>query len=161
MPTPNNIQLRSEEIQELLTRIPSAIIRWGITALFVCVILIFAMAYMIKVPEKIEGTFLLKESETGQIIVPVKNTGLIQKGQKVNIELDNFPSAQFGAITSVVDSLTYEPLQKKYIIFTGNREQLVTNFDIPLRDLPYVEGRASIIIDEKRLLFKFLPFLSS
>lgn len=52
----DNIELRSEEVQEILGRPPKWIIRWGITVLFIIVIGLFVGSYFFKYPDILEAT---------------------------------------------------------------------------------------------------------
>lgn len=49
----NNIEIRSEEVQEILSHIPNWIIRWGITAILCSVIIILIASWFIKYPDVI------------------------------------------------------------------------------------------------------------
>ena len=160
MPTHHNIELRSEEIQELLTKIPSVIIRWGITVLFFCTLLLLAISVFIKIPEKIHGDFLFDSSKKGEIYIPVTNSGLIKKGQRVTIAIDNFPSSKFGTISTMVDSLYFDEEKKVYIVHTGDISTFQTTYGLKFQDLPYMSGKASILIAEERVINRLLPFLS-
>lgn len=47
----NNIQLRSDEVQEILGHIPSRIIRYGVTVIFAVVMLLLGGSYFFKYPD--------------------------------------------------------------------------------------------------------------
>ena len=49
------IELRSEEVQEVMNHIPSWILRWGITVLFAIVIVLLAGSYLFKYPDVVEA----------------------------------------------------------------------------------------------------------
>lgn len=53
---PDEIELRSEEVQEILSHIPRWIIRWGITMVFAVIILLLIGSWFIKYPEIITST---------------------------------------------------------------------------------------------------------
>ena len=54
--TPENIELRSEEIQEVLGRPPKWIVRWGITVIFIIVIGLFVGSYFFKYPDILQAS---------------------------------------------------------------------------------------------------------
>jgi HlyD family secretion protein len=54
--TPENIELRSESVQEILSRPPRWIIRWGISIIFVVVAGLVASSYFFKYPDIITAT---------------------------------------------------------------------------------------------------------
>jgi multidrug efflux pump subunit AcrA (membrane-fusion protein) len=53
---PENIELRSEEVQEILGRPPQWIIRWGITIIFIIVAGLFVGSYFFKYPDILQAT---------------------------------------------------------------------------------------------------------
>jgi len=50
-----NIELRSEDVQDILNRPPNWMIRWGNTVLISVIVLMFALSYFIKYPDVILG----------------------------------------------------------------------------------------------------------
>ena len=74
----NNIELRSEEFQEILGEIPSWILRWGITLAAIIIILIFVGSAFFKYPDIITAKMTL----TGEIPaagIVAKTSGKIQE----------------------------------------------------------------------------------
>ena len=53
----DEINLRSEEVQEIMGRIPSWIERWGITAIGLLLMIILAGAALFPYPETLTGRF--------------------------------------------------------------------------------------------------------
>lgn len=51
----NNIELRSEEVQDIITQVPGWLLRWGITLIFVLFIGLLAMSWFIKYPDVIKA----------------------------------------------------------------------------------------------------------
>ncbi|WP_196886745.1 HlyD family secretion protein [Aureivirga sp. CE67] len=51
----DDIELRSEEIREILEDVPHAFLRWGNSILFITVFLLLALTWFIKYPDKIAG----------------------------------------------------------------------------------------------------------
>jgi HlyD family secretion protein len=50
-----SLQLRSESVQEILTQMPHWLVRWGITAAFVAVVMLLVMSWIIKYPQVLTG----------------------------------------------------------------------------------------------------------
>lgn len=55
----DNIELRSESVQDILTQPPNWMIRWGNTLIFVIILLIFVMSYIIKYPEFVPAPIIV------------------------------------------------------------------------------------------------------
>ena len=53
------IELRSEEVQEILGTPPRWIVRWGITIILLVVIILFAGSYLFKYPDIIFANVVL------------------------------------------------------------------------------------------------------
>lgn len=51
----NNIELHSEEVQEILTAVPNWMIRWGNSVVLVFIIGLLAMSWFVKYPDVIES----------------------------------------------------------------------------------------------------------
>lgn len=55
----DNIELRSESVQDILTQPPHWMIRWGNTIIFIILLLILVMSYIIKYPEFIPAPIVV------------------------------------------------------------------------------------------------------
>lgn len=104
---PNEIlNIRSEEVNEILGKPPKAIIRWGISIVFIIVLLILTGSYFIPYPSIMETTaevsfiedktnsILEKDSDSNLIIElaiekNVKNIQNIKQKQEVSFQLIN------------------------------------------------------------------------
>ncbi len=63
------IELRSEEVQDIMGRIPSWIERWGITIIFAVTVLLLAGSYLFRYPETIVAEMILTGHEPAVPIV--------------------------------------------------------------------------------------------
>ncbi|MCB0630565.1 MAG: hypothetical protein R2824_27520 [Saprospiraceae bacterium] len=156
-----NFELRSEEVQEVLRRVPPVVSSWGPMALLLVIVLLSITAYFIKIPDRISGNFHLQSDQIGRLYIDNEKTGLIRPGQTVLIELDNYPSSQFGLLEATVGKLRYDEQEAVYIVETAPLRILHTSYDQELAPLPSLSGHGIIILEEERLLFRFLPFLST
>ncbi len=71
-------EIRSDEVQEILSNIPHWLIRWGITVVFSLVILLLFLSWFIKYPDTISGKVILT-TEKPVIRLVAKQSGIIQK----------------------------------------------------------------------------------
>lgn len=55
----DNLELRSENVQDILTRPPHWMIRWGNTIIFMCLVMVILLSYFIKYPEFIAAPILV------------------------------------------------------------------------------------------------------
>ncbi|GHT32020.1 hemolysin [Bacteroidia bacterium] len=73
-----DIELRSEEVQEVLGAVPAWILRWGITTLFAIVVVLLAGSWFFKYPDTISATMILTGTTPPAGIV-AKTNGRIQE----------------------------------------------------------------------------------
>lgn len=59
MPNHNEIELRSEEVQDILTKIPHWIIRWGSLVVLIILLLLFLVSWMVKYPDIITTEIII------------------------------------------------------------------------------------------------------
>lgn len=74
----NNIEIRSEEIDDLLGKAPSSIVRWGITVIFSVVFVIFVGSYFYKYPDIINAEISV-QSENIPASIIAKSSGKINQ----------------------------------------------------------------------------------
>jgi len=74
----DTLTLRSDEVQEIMSHPPSWMVRWGITLIFVLLMLFLFLSWLIKYPDIISGTATLTTSKP-PIRLVVKSTGEIDK----------------------------------------------------------------------------------
>jgi multidrug resistance efflux pump len=72
----NDIDERSEQVREVLTRIPSWIFRWGINIVFFILVIIILLAYFIKYPDTLEAKAVVT-TLTPSVNIVAKSTGKI------------------------------------------------------------------------------------
>lgn len=57
--TTNQINIRSEEVQEILTAVPNWMIRWGNSLIFVLIIMLLAMSWFVRYPDIISSEVMI------------------------------------------------------------------------------------------------------
>lgn len=77
MENEKEIEIRSDEVQEILTEVPSWMIRYGITLVFAIILSVLILSWFIKYPETIEGSVELT-TEQPPVKLVAKTSGYIQ-----------------------------------------------------------------------------------
>jgi len=73
---PNNNKTEavcSDEVQEILSHVPNWMIRWGISFIFILIILLLFLSYLIKYPDVIEGQVLLTTEQPPSHLISQTN----------------------------------------------------------------------------------------
>jgi multidrug efflux pump subunit AcrA (membrane-fusion protein) len=86
----DNLELRSESVQDILTRPPHWMIRWGNTIIFGCLTMVLLMSYFIKYPEFIPAPVIVTSQNPPEKIQARTNSKIekifIKNGQEVKKE---------------------------------------------------------------------------
>ncbi|MCB0450458.1 MAG: hypothetical protein KDC97_10105 [Confluentibacter sp.] len=91
----DNLNLRSEEVQEILSNPPVWIVRWGITLIFMFVCIILILSFIIKYPDFVTAKILVTTRQpTEQVVsrysgqlekVFIKNRDTVNSDQRLAI----------------------------------------------------------------------------
>lgn len=156
----DEINLRSEEVQEIMGRIPSWIERWGITIIGLLLIVILAGAALFPYPETLTGRFVFKpvcpnkeKIIVGYILLPAHGLGRVKQGQEVIVRLENYPENEFGFLTGKVHKIANVPdTEGNYHVDILFPNGLRTSEGIYLPTDWQLSGSAEIIVAERKLI---------
>lgn len=84
-----DIKLRSDDVQEILSKVPSWMVRWGTTLIFVLIVLALVLSYIIKYPDTLAGKVKITAVHP-PVTLTAPNGGIIQEliikdGEQVEI----------------------------------------------------------------------------
>jgi len=99
----------------------------------------------------------INTSYVSKLKTPLKNSGKIQKGQKVNIRLTNYPEVEFGVIQGEIQNIS-SSINKDgfYIIDVSLPKKLVTTYNKKVEFKQEMQGSAEIITEDLRLMERLL-----
>lgn len=95
-----DIELRSEEVQEVMCHVPSWIVRWGITVLFCIVIIIFLGSYLFKYPDIVEAEITVS-TENPPVYIVAKMSGRLKE-----LSVANGEKIEKGSLLGVIENAT-------------------------------------------------------
>lgn len=93
-----------------------------------------------------------KRSYRGYLKMPIKSAGKVGQGQKVLIELENYPANEFGWIECYVGSITDVAREGYYSVELQLPENLKTSGGLGFENISELTGTAKIIVQESSLL---------
>ena len=155
------IELRSEEVQEVMNRVPPAILRYGSGVLLGIVLLLVGGSAWFSYPETVVTEFTLATGTdslpTGTARVPMAEIGKIQLGQQVVIHLTGFPEETYGFMEGSITAVSEFPDETgNYVLSVGLTGVTVERCKAVLSIVKGTQGTAKIIIKERTLLECFL-----
>ncbi|MBK9247388.1 MAG: HlyD family efflux transporter periplasmic adaptor subunit [Ignavibacteria bacterium] len=92
------IEIRSNEVQEILTQMPSWVVRWGITVIFITIAVLFAASFVIKYPDIITARVVVSTP-----IPPVKVVAQAS-GKILELYVKDNQSVQTGTVLAVLEN---------------------------------------------------------
>ena len=88
----------------------------------------------------------------GKAFLPALNSGKVQTGLRVNIQLDGYPYQEFGVLPGKVERIAPVPEQETYLLEIELSDSLLTSYG---RTIPFsqeLSGTARIITEDRRIL---------
>ena len=151
------IELRSEEVQEVMNRVPPAILRYGSGVLLGIVLLLLGGSAWFSYPETVVTEFTLATGTdtlpTGTARVPMTEIGKMQLGQRAVIHLTGFPEQEYGFMEGTVTDVSPFPDETGgYVLTVGLSSETVERCKAVLSLVKETRGTAKIIIKERILL---------
>lgn len=109
-------EIRSDEVQEILTRIPSWTVRWGITLIFALIVMLLAFSWFVKYPDIITSSMVLSTENP-----PVRLVSKVS-GKLIRLHQVNGAKVSKGENLGLVESpISHDEIQylKNYIYEVG------------------------------------------
>lgn len=141
----DNIQIRSEEVQEILTAVPNWMIRWGNTLILVILFFLLLISWFIKYPDIITANAVVTTKippekivarKTGKIShLLIKDGELIKKNTPIAIIENTANYKDVYLLKSIIDTIhinktTFSfPIEKLPILFLGPIESDYASFE--------------------------------
>jgi HlyD family secretion protein len=85
-------------------------------------------------------------------LLPVSASGTLQIGQKAIIEIENYPSAQFGTLAGIVQDISLIPQDQKYRVKVRLPDGLKTSYQKVLPPSALLSAKVTIVTKEYSLL---------
>ncbi|MQY79092.1 MAG: HlyD family efflux transporter periplasmic adaptor subunit [Bacteroidetes bacterium] len=92
----------------------------------------------------------------GKMNLPLRRSGKVKVGQRVNIKLDNYPHMEFGMVNGIVRNISLVPADNFYTVEVELPDGLTTFYNINLEFDQEMQGMAEIITEERRLLIRIV-----
>lgn len=140
-----NIEIRSEEVQEILSSVPSWMIRWGNLLILILIVMLLGISWFIKYPDIISAEAMITTQippqkvyakTTGTLIaVLVSDNDLVNKNQPLAIIENTANYNDVYILKSVIDTIKVNnqyfnfPIDNLPILFLGDIESQFALFE--------------------------------
>lgn len=160
MSNEKKIELKSEDINDILSRPPKWIIRWGNVLMIIIVISMFILASRFKLPESVVAPVSISHGvvTTGTLVLSQSKIEKIKIGQPVRINLKKYPHSEFGFVNAIVSDILPESgntgVNNFYTVTLQLPYGLVTVKGLNFNTNEVIEGEAEIMTGERTILEK-------
>lgn len=157
----------SDEVNEMLGKLPSWIVRWGISVIAFTLLILVVVSLYIKIPQTVGADIIITLEKSsvdkrlptrhakkimGCLYVSSSELFMIKKGQHVYVKVDSYPYMSYGVLRgwvyNVSESVHGNRGRRIDVVFPDG---LVTTYRKPLRYIPGMNGKAEIIINKIKL----------
>lgn len=112
--------------------------------------------------EKVLTIIPVKEQNIiGKLSLPVRGSGKVKVGQKVNIKLLNYPYMEYGMLQGSIRNISLVPSENFYSVEVDFQNGMLTNYGRTLDFHQKMQGSAEIITDDIRLIERILMPIKS
>jgi len=134
----DDIDINSEQIREILEKQPNTFLKWGITVIFIVIMLLFTATWLIKYPDVIQSQVIIttelppqKEyAKTSGVIntILVKDNDLVKKNQPLAIIENTASYKDVFKLKAIIDTVKINnqafsfPIDDFQILFLGDIE---------------------------------------
>ncbi|WP_299763380.1 HlyD family secretion protein [uncultured Dokdonia sp.] len=143
--TIDNIKLRNEEVQAILTKVPNWMIRWGSGIFLFLIVLLLILSWFISYPDIVNAKAILTTEIPPQKIYAqrsgkleallVKDNQPIKEGQLLGIIENTANYQDIYTLKAILDTITFDnhnvhfPVDEIPILFLGDVEDAYTTFE--------------------------------
>jgi len=120
----NTIELRSEEVQDILTKVPHWMIRWGTILIFIIIVMLFFVSWFIKYPDVVNTEIVITTNippekvvskSSGRIeAILVKNKSIVSKNSTLAIIENTANYKDVFLLKSIVDEYNINDPKKPF-----------------------------------------------
>lgn len=111
-----NLNLRSEEVQEILSNPPAWIVRWGITLIFMFTIIILVLSFIIRYPDFVSAKIIVttehpteqvKSRQSGALqYIYIRNGDTVKVGQRLAVIKNTGNIRDIFCLKSILDTIS-------------------------------------------------------
>ena len=138
-------EIRSDEVQEILTKIPSWTVRWGITLIFALIVMLLAFSWFVKYPDIITSPMVLSTENppvrlvskvAGKIIGLKENNGvLVIAGERLGVVESPISNEELAFLKGYLQDAQLLLEDSAYAINAANADFAFGDLQLPFNQL--------------------------
>lgn len=146
---------RSEEVQEIMGKMPPWILRSGITLIGILVLSAFVAAWFFRYPEMIPAQITITPQPPAYKVsgnMAADGAWKVKSGQKVLIRLTAYPYEEYGLLQGRVIASMANAADSNFRVTIALDRQMITTTGKIIPAQPRLDGTAEIMTEDKSVL---------
>ncbi|QJB32478.1 HlyD family efflux transporter periplasmic adaptor subunit [Chitinophaga oryzae] len=152
-------EVRSEEVQEIMGKMPPWMVRSGITMIGIAMVLALTGAWFFRYPDVLPMPVRVTPQERSFIVqghIPAADAWRIKAGQQVMLRLTAYPSDTYGLLPGTVTSDAVAETDSSFRVEVKLTQGMLSTSGKQIPVQPVLTGTAEIMTDDKSLLQRIL-----
>lgn len=152
------LNTHSEELQEIMGRIPSRVVRWGTGVIFAILAIILLLSWLVKYPEMVSAPITITTENSrivGKMALQSERLGKVEVGQEVHVKLKSYPYIEFGILKGEIINIYADTTATGYAADIYFSNGLVSSYNKKLKLFQQMDGTADIVTRDMRLIERF------
>ena len=142
--TPAEPDIRSDEVQEILTAVPSWMIRYGITLIFVLILVLIFLSWLIRYPDTIQGNVIIT-TENPTVALVTQNNGYITE-----LQIADSSYVRTGQTVAVVTNSSSQQDILLLTDFISECEYVLSGADSKIFKKPFPTAPDSLVLGQSQ-----------
>lgn len=162
---PDQFELHHHEVQEIMSRMPSWILRWASGGLLLGFLLLAFAASLVRFPDQVPARVRITQSMLAgaagpsvRVAVPIGQAAAVRPGQPLLIDLQAYPARQYGYLPAVVGQVLpfSSSRQAEVRVVVPRPWRTTTGYAVAAQ--PLLLGTALITVNESSLLHRVFRY---
>lgn len=152
-------EVRSEEVQEIMGKMPPWMVRSGITLIAVAVVLALIGAWFFRYPDVLPMPVRVTPQQQLFLVkgyIPAADAWRVKAGQQVMLRLTAYPSDTYGLLPGTVMADAVAETDSSFLVEVKLTQGMLSTAGKQIPRQPVLTGTAEIMTDDKSLLQRIL-----
>jgi hypothetical protein len=157
------INIQSDRIEDLLSKIPNWITRWGISLIFLTLFFVMLVTNFIDYPDVIKGKIVIQNNNLNRIScliqIPQETVYRIKPGMDIMLKLDRYPFQKYGMFKSQIIKITDSTINGYLTCVISLPKQIKTGQIAQLVFNKNMKAECDIIVDNKSIFNRLSSYI--
>jgi len=157
------INIHSSQVEDIFTKIPNWITRWGISVIFSILLFIVIVSNFIIYPEVIRGKILIQNNHLNIAYclfqIPQEQVYRIKTGNEVILKFERYPFQKFGVVKAQIVNISDSSINGNFLFTIKLVDQLNKYQNMQVVIKKNMSADCEIIVDKKSIFKRLFHYV--